>query len=352
MKKQTSTEPKEKRSPGAAPREKEEPAAGGGSHNDRLKQSKSGRIKKTRRKELALMGSAAILLLALFIICLLLFFKVQEVRVVDSAQQRYTEAEVIEASGVRAGDSMLWLKEESAAQKILEALPFLAQAEVRKKFPSAVEITVTYARPAMAIAQDGGYILLSAEGKVLQAGVTALADDGAELRGAAVKEAVPGRDVVFTEEGLFEQVTALTKAFADAGYLNVTVYDVSDLQNITVEVEYKVDVKLGSISRVEGKLAFGKEVIERSLADAKYSASKVVVDLTNENRAYVRSQADIDAAASRQAEENAAREAQTNADGTPVEADEEDADGYGYDDEDEDDNDYDYEDEEDDEDDE
>ena len=295
------------------PSGREELPTGGGTQNDRLKESKSGRVKKTRRKERMLMGSAVILLLALAMICLLLFFKVQEITVVDSAQQRYSNDALIAASGIETGDSMLWLKEEDAAARLVTDLPFLESAQVKKKFPSRVEITVTYARPAMAIKADDGYILLSVEGKVLQTGVGALSDYVAELRGATVAKAAPGENVVFTDEALFGQVTTLAKAFADAGYLNVTVYDVSDLQNVTVEVEYKVDVKLGSIGKVEGKLAFGKEVIARSLADSRHSSSKVVVDLTTENTAYVRSQADIDAAA------NAKRTAdvdQTDGDGT------------------------------------
>ncbi len=269
---------------------------GAGTKNDRLKQSKNGRIKKTRRKESFFMGIAVILLLALAVMCLLLFFKVQDISVVDSAQQRYTDEELIAASGIEIGNSMLWLKEEAAAERMVTVLPYLAQAQVKKKYPTKVEITVTYARPAMAVKADAGYILLSADGKVLQTGVTVLSDYVAELQGAEVADATPGKDVVFKDAGKFMQVTTLARAFADAGYLNVTVYDVSDLQNITVEVEYKVDVKLGNIGKVEGKLAFGKEVIARSLADAKHSSSKIVVDLTTENAAYVRSQADIDAA--------------------------------------------------------
>lgn len=268
------------------------------SRNDQLRHSKSGRKRRAKRRETLLVGSAVTLLLAMAILCFLFLFRVQDIVVTDTSQQRYTNAQIAEASEIRIGESLFFLKTDAAAERIERALPYIETASVKRGFPTSAQITVSYARPAMAIYSDGGYIILSAKGKVLQTGAPAVSDYVAELLGVTVVGAVPGEYVAFAEEGAFENVTSLAGAFAKAGYLNVTAYDVRDPQNIVVEVDYKIDVKLGNVNRVEEKLAFGKEVLLRTLEDARRSPSKIVVDLTTENTAFVRSQRDIDEAAS------------------------------------------------------
>ena len=267
-----------------------------GTRNDRLKRSMHGRRRQARRKEALLIGSAVVLLFAVALACFIFLFRVQEINVTGVSQQRYTNAQIAEASGIRTGESMAFLKKDAAAARIERALPYIETAAVRRGFPNTVRISVTYARPALAVRAEAGYIVLSAKGKVLQVGAPAVSDYVAELRGVTVAEATPGENVKFTDEAAFGNVTSLTGAFAAAGYLNVTAYDVSDMQNITVEVDYKIDVKLGNASRVEKKLAFGKEVLVRTLEDARHSSSRLVVDLTTEGTAFVRSQRDIDEA--------------------------------------------------------
>ena len=266
------------------------------SQNDRLRHSRHGRRKRARRKETLAAVGAVTLLFAVALLCFLFFFKVQHIEVSDPAQQRYTNEQIAEASGIRIGENLFLLKTGAAEERLKQALPFLENVTVKRKFPSSVTVSVTYARPAMAVPDAGGYILLNAEGKVLQTGVRALSDFVAELRGVTVSAATPGEPVQFGEEGMFETVTGLARAFAQAGFLDVTVYDVSDLQNVTVEVNYKIDVKLGSAARAAEKLALAKAVIEKSLAEAARSASKLVVDLTVEGRAFVRTQSNIDKA--------------------------------------------------------
>ena len=268
-----------------------------GSRNDRLRRSRNGRKRRARRREALLIGSAVTLLLAVAVVCFIFLFRVQNIAVVDASQQRYSNEQIATASDIRIGESLVFLKTSAAEDRIERALPYIETAVVRRSFPTTARITVTYARPAMAIRADAGYIVLSAKGKVLQTGAPAVSDYVAELRGVTAVEAVPGENVVFTDENAFDNVTSLAGAFAAAGYLNVTAYDVGDMQNITVEIDYKIDVKLGNANRVDKKLAFGKEVLTRTLEDAKHSSSKLVVDLTSENTAFVRSQRDIDEAA-------------------------------------------------------
>ena len=269
-----------------------------GSQGERMDDSKTQRQHDAKKRE-ALMrcGVGLILLAAIVVICVIFFYKVQNVIVIDDSRQRYTEYEIRNAAGIAGEMSMLALKPDEIAARIEEALPYLENVKVRKTFPLNVEIRVQYARPAVAYAAEDGYVLMSASGKVLETGVGETSDYVARLLGVEMTSATPGQKAGFVGADTFDVVVGVVGAFNDAGYLNVTSYDLTDRTDVTVEIDYKVDVLLGGVDRIAEKLVFGKEVLDRTLADASDTEGKYVVDMKSvDKKAFVRTHAEIDAA--------------------------------------------------------
>jgi cell division protein FtsQ len=62
-------------------------------------------------------------------------------------------ARIAEVAGISSGTNVLWL-DEAAAERRLEAEPWVARADVVAEFPSTVRISVTE-RTAVAVATDG-----------------------------------------------------------------------------------------------------------------------------------------------------------------------------------------------------
>jgi cell division protein FtsQ len=98
------------------------------------------------------------------------------------------EAAIRAASGIDAGDALLTLDEGKAEQRI-EALPWVAEADVVKQWPDTVRITVTDRVPAVVvqISDDAGagapLALVDATGRVL--------DIGAQLPGVIMVTGAP-----------------------------------------------------------------------------------------------------------------------------------------------------------------
>ncbi|MBQ7687601.1 MAG: FtsQ-type POTRA domain-containing protein [Clostridia bacterium] len=291
-----------------------------GSRNEQMNHSKKGRRKKARRREAIMVGSALVMVFAVAAVCFVFFFKVQQVSVVNSAA-RYADETILEASGIETGSSMLRIKPAAVSQRIEYALPYVEKAVVKRHFPDKVTVTVTYARASLAVETAGGYVLMNDACKVLQTGVKNLSDYTALVSGVEIAAAEPGRTVEFTNPALLADVSGLALAFADAGFLNVTAYDLSDRFNVTVEIDYRVDVKLGSLSAAADKLTFGKAVIDSALQDAATASAKLIVDLTTENTAYVRNKEDAERT-------TAPAEPETAEDGTPIEPEETAADDH------------------------
>ncbi len=83
--------------------------------------------------------------------------------------QRTDPAAIWRASGVRSGVAMVDVDESRAARKV-EALPWVAEAAVRRHWPNEVSITVTERSALAALRrQDSvGWVLLDASGRVLE----------------------------------------------------------------------------------------------------------------------------------------------------------------------------------------
>ena len=69
------------------------------------------------------------------------FFRVE--RVVVSGNQRYTEEEIIAASGIQLGDNLYSLNKIRINQNIRTTLPYIGDLNINRSLPSTIVITVT-----------------------------------------------------------------------------------------------------------------------------------------------------------------------------------------------------------------
>ena len=127
----------------------------------RKKRRRRGAFSRLLRPLSLLLAAAAI------VAALTLFFKVESIQVAGAS--RYQADEIIAASGVEPGDNLVLLDRYRVSQRIYTALPYITDVQPRPKFPSTLEIEVTETRAAAAIQGAGGWWLLSAGGKLLEA---------------------------------------------------------------------------------------------------------------------------------------------------------------------------------------
>ncbi|MCH5198186.1 MAG: FtsQ-type POTRA domain-containing protein [Oscillospiraceae bacterium] len=272
------------------------------SKTDRVNMSGQGRRQKKHRRDAYLVGGTFVIVIAVAIICFTFLFKLADIEVLNDAQ-RYSDGQIMAVSGLETGDSLMSVNKRAIASEIEEKLPYIGKAKVKIKYPDTAQILVEYTKASLALEEKDGYVLLDMSGKVLERGVKLLPDYIAVISGAVLSEALPGKTAVFTEENILPTLTRLANAFDVSGITGVTAYDLTDLSDIVAEVDYNTDIKLGSGSKAEEQLRFGKEVINRTLNQAKSVSSKLVIDLTQEGSAFVRTQSNIDA--SKQAAEEA-----------------------------------------------
>ena len=146
---------------------------------------------------------------------LTMFFKVSTVEVTGSS--RYRDGEVAAASGVELGDNLVLLDKYRIAQRIYTELPYVTEARINRKFPSTLVLEVTETTAVASIQGAGGYWLLSAGEKLLEAVDETGAQDYLRITGLeAVNPAVSARlelpeDSPITLERLGQLLSAMER---------------------------------------------------------------------------------------------------------------------------------------------
>lgn len=110
-------------------------------------------------------------LLCFVVICgaivaaLSLFFKADQIFVTGTS--RYSQQQVIQASGIRQGGNLFLLNKQEAAAAITEQLPYVEYVRIRRQLPNALRIEITECTRPLAIEQDGTLWLVNGNGKLI-----------------------------------------------------------------------------------------------------------------------------------------------------------------------------------------
>ena len=101
---------------------------------------------RTRRKNRGRFGPLFKLLCALAVVIALtmgatVFFQVETIAVTGNS--RYTQQEVIEASGIQIGDNLYRMNKYQIGNQVLQRLPYVEQILIRRSLPSTIVITVS-----------------------------------------------------------------------------------------------------------------------------------------------------------------------------------------------------------------
>lgn len=253
--------------------------------------------KKRRRRRGSLgrlLRPLSILLTAVAVVAALtMFFKVGTVEVVGNS--RYQASEVIAATGVELGDNLVLLDKYRIARRVYTELPYISEARINRKFPSTLLVEVTETKALASIQGAGGYWLINAGEKLLEAVDGIGAQDYLQIKGVeAVNPAVSRRlelpeDSPITAERLSQLLAVLESRGMLARADGVDFSDWSALVldydgRFRVEIAYDADFdfKLHGLLGAVEKLEPNERGTIRMNMEDDYEA-RFIPDRTQEN---------------------------------------------------------------------
>lgn len=243
-----------------------------------------------RRKVVRFLGSLALLVLVAAIgvaLSLTVFFKINTIEVVGN--KVYKVNEVIEHCGVKTGDNLFRVNEETVVATLTSSLPYIASVDVQKHLPGTLTVVVTEDTAAVAFKVGKTYVLADNAGKVLETG--AKKHPGSALvRGVTLAEATAGRPLKCETEEQQALLDAYLEALRESGLEKLTAVDLRKPTMIRLAYDRRIIILVGTSDDFVNKLKRAKLAI-----DSENERSTVTVgtlDVTKAPNSYFREKTD------------------------------------------------------------
>lgn len=254
------------------------------------------KLKRKRNFRIAIVVTGFLLMVSLIVSPIVIFaaFRVRTFTIEGKAP--YTNEEVIAASGIQQGKSLVFADINEASDNIEKTLPYTNNVVITKKLPSGIIIRLESTEKAYAVAlSNGTYAMLDKNLKVLE--YAPEVPEGITLiKGAVPVKSEIGEVVAFVNEvtdkkdetevidRVKQLILEITKAIADNGMKDLDLIDISTSNNLHLIYQKRIVLNLGDSSDISSKLSLGQRVI--SEADTTSLTQSGTINLTIAKTAY------------------------------------------------------------------
>lgn len=203
--------------------------------------------RRRRRGSLGpLMRVLSVLLIAVAIVAALtLFFKVGQV--VVSGNDRYSEQEIIEVSGVEQGDNLILMDKYRIAEKLYTQLPYITEVRINRKLPDVLMVEVVETKAVAVIKGGSSNWLMDSGGKLLEVIGSAAIKNYLSIEGITAQDPAISKTLELGEDGPIstERLLELMDELEKRGMLEKTsVLDASDPEFLTLTYDGRFQVEM------------------------------------------------------------------------------------------------------------
>ncbi|MBE6842491.1 MAG: FtsQ-type POTRA domain-containing protein [Ruminococcus sp.] len=251
-----------------------------------LNDNKNGRRKRQRQKDMRgyifLIVFLAVAIGASLSVTLL--FNIKEIEIAGTTM--YESTEIINSSGIKAGDNLVRLSTEKAREKILSEMLYIDDVKIKKSFPDKICMELTPSVEMAYVEYRGGYLLISEGYRVLGFYETIENPDLMVIKGYFLSE-----DEVIAkmeEDENYERITVLekTRLVTDDDkneeiliqiLEQINKGNISDIVSIDLSTDYdivlnynnSINIMIGNSFDIEYKLRYAYHIITNELRQNK-----------------------------------------------------------------------------------
>lgn len=204
-------------------------------------------------------GAILLILLAMSV-----FFVVTDIEVEGNA--RYTDEEIIQASGLEKGESLFFINRYEAASRIFTKLPYVNDAMVTRELPSRVVISITESSAMGYVTLDGSYWIIDQNCKILKK------VDQTELKSLIRIDGIEPVDptegavmtVAETDGAKLRYLSEILNQMLKRGlWTDVAVVDISDVTDPAFAYLSRFTVRLGEDADLDYKFGLLQSAVEQ-----------------------------------------------------------------------------------------
>lgn len=229
-------------------------------------------LKRKRKFRLAIVVIGFLFLISIIVSPVLMFtlFRVKSFDVEGAGV--YTNEEIVAASGIAIGKSLIFADLDEAEKNIEKLLPYTDEVKITKKLPDKIVIRCESTEKAFAIGMSNGlYALTNSNLKVLEitgerpsdvALIVGTAPVNAEVGGIAAFDVLQEGEKKdeFVDETL-NLLLEITGAITKNETKDINLISVAEKNDIYLIYQGRIVMKLGNSSELSSKLSLGNKVI-------------------------------------------------------------------------------------------
>lgn len=215
------------------------------SQNERIKSAAKNRKNKNRQKEIIISVIVILVLLVTVLVAGVALLKVGSVEVLGN-DGRYTDDRIIEIAGISTDSSIMLLDEEKISSAVSLALPYIQTVSVSRNLPDHVQMEVTYAKEAFAVDCGQLWLILSADGKVLETMQTQ-PQNLTQLQGVLVNGYTVGKTAEFEDALYFSHAASVYNACMEQGLNDIRTLKTDPSGYVTLNIGNRFFVQSGSV---------------------------------------------------------------------------------------------------------
>lgn len=223
-----------------------------------------------KKRKLKNVGFAAtvvsIILIIGIVLSLTVFFRSEQFAV--EGAERYSAQDIIDASGLKLGENLFLTDKGAGEERIESALPYVEEAKISIRIPNTMVITVTESKPAFIFKSGGGYIIVSAQGKVMEK-IEGKNDkyEAPLVLGCTVKSAELGKEITFKESGILKILMGVAKGLSDNEFSGIKEIDITNTARICLNYANRIKIVIGLPEDISYKLKTAKIIISDNLSE-------------------------------------------------------------------------------------
>lgn len=218
---------------------------------DEFERKRAERRRKIRRRRL----KAFLVLFIVLLLCVgavlsfTVFFPIDSLSA--SGSKIYSNEQIIKISGINKGDNLFAVSEGATQKQLKKNLPYIESAEFKRELPGTLKIVVRDAEEFACYKIGKSYYTVSESGWVLKKDTKE--DKKLFTVNASGVKCTVGAEIEFSDSAQKELVDSISAALK-AESVNTNLIDVTDSVKLTVKVDGRFTVNLGTSNDINEKI--------------------------------------------------------------------------------------------------
>ena len=216
---------------------------------------------------------SVVLTAVVIVAALTLFFKVDQV--VVSGNDRYSDQEIIDVSGVERGDNLILMDKHRIAQQLYTQLPYITEVRINRKLPDVLIVDVTETQAVAVIKGGSSNWLMDAGGKLLEVIGSAAIKNYLSIEGLTAADPAVSTTLQLGEESPItaDRLLELLQELDQRGMLEKTAtLDASDPDHMVLAYDGRFQVEM----YYDADFAFKLNCLQAAVAQLEPNDSGII----------------------------------------------------------------------------